>query len=193
VLTSPFTGGWLGDFGWYGGSGNPPLGNVTLHDPWSFYYYFIPYVEDTLLFTASFSLMVLLPMAVGAVFLIPLLRKSVRNAFVPSLFLYITGMLTMTSGIFRGLAEAIAVQFGQKEIQFGITIETVADFLGYPMANMTVLLPIMLLLFVIFAAVGWRLAGVHYPGNRTARKVVLLYITATYWLSFLSMLIFAWV
>ncbi|MHA2068098.1 MAG: hypothetical protein ACXABY_27370 [Candidatus Thorarchaeota archaeon] len=192
VLDTVFTGGWKGDFSWYGSGGNPPSGNVTLHDPWTFYYFLIPLADSPLFFTVVFTFMIIFPIAIGVVFLIPLLHRYFREAFAPSMFMYTTGMLTVTSGIFRGFAEAYALEFGSKMIQFGMVIESAADFQGVSMTAIMILFPIILVLFFVFAGMGWKIASTHFPDSKTSQRLLILYIASTYWLSLLSTLVFAW-
>lgn len=189
VIVTPFTGGWLGDFPWYGSFGLPPIGVGTFHDTWSWLFFVASGTDNPGFVSGIFPDMLIIPMLYGLIFLLPFVRRSFREAFVPSLFLFTTGMLTITSSVFRCFARAVSLEFYSGSIQFGTYAVTQADMYGLTMEMIVILVPVILVLFLIFLPMGWKLAKTHYPNNTKARNLFLIFTIGTYWISFFSIIL----
>ena len=189
VIETPFSGGWLGSFPWYGSGGLPPSGLDIFHDPWSWLYFVAALADNPEFVTGIFPDVLVVPVIVSLIFLLPLIRKTFRESFVPSLILLMSGMLTMSSSIFRCFAQALSIEFGSGSIQFGLLVITQMDLDGLALLMMQILIPFILLMFLLFLLLGWKLAKIHYPEKKLSRQLFLLFTVGSYWLSLFSIII----
>jgi hypothetical protein len=190
VINTPFSGGWYGSLPWYGHSLLPPLGSDTFHDVWSWVFFTSAITDNPDFIPSFFPGYTLTTMVIGASFLVPLLHRSFRESFVPSLFLFNTGMLTITSSLFSCFARAWQIQFGSISIRFGLFEVSAEEFGDLPMQVVSTYFPVISILFLAFLGLGWLLGRVHYREQKKSHILFVLYIAATYWLSlFFTMLL----
>ncbi len=186
-IDTPFTGTWYGSFPWYGGDGFPLTD--THENPWSWFFFIAALTDNPDFVSTMFPIMLLIPVLVSLVFLAPLAFKSLRVAFVPSLVLFVTGMVTMTSSIFRCFAEVFSLEFGSASILSGIFEVTRIELQGLTTSVILVLVPIIILLFVVFLLLGRKFSTIHQNENNISRNKLLLFIMCTYWMNLLSIII----
>jgi len=183
VLNNPFSGGWLGTFPWYGSGGLPSMNIDTYHEPWDWLYFLAPTTDNPDFVATAFPVYLIIPVLMGLVYLIPLARKSIRESYLPSLLLSISGMLSMVYGIFNCFAISQYLLDPTSTITFGYYSVTGASMNGLPLSMMQFLIPTLIGFFLIFIVLGKKLGGIHYPENQKAQRLFMLFVTLTYWLS----------
>ncbi|MFW9800727.1 MAG: hypothetical protein ACFFD9_09840 [Candidatus Thorarchaeota archaeon] len=191
VFLNPFDAGWLGSLPWYGSIPLPPANSAVLHDPWSWAFFTDTYTDNPVFFELRILQMLLATTIAGIVFLLPLGSRTVRESFVPSLFYFTTTMLIMTRAVFGCFAQAVSLGLGGS-IQYGIMVVTASQFSDFNLLAVILIgIPLLLALFAGFLRLGRRLWQIHYPGDQRSRSWFTLYVSASYWLSLLLMVILA--
>ena len=186
VFQSPFIAGWIGSMPWYG-SFPLPLGWRTYHESWD-WIFFTAAVTDNPDFMGNTALaMALLSFLVGSVFLAPLISKKIRKSFMSSLFFFVTGMAVFTKTVLGFLAHALALFYGNAQLQIGVVIVTGTMI---PDLNEMVTwgLAFAAGLYLLFSALGWNLWQQHYT-DRKSRLWFMGFISMSYWLGFILMLL----
>ncbi len=189
AFLNPFDAGWVGSLPWYGAIPLPPAYAPIYHDPWSWTYFTDSFTDNPVFFESVVLSMLGMTFIVGVVFLLPLGLRTVRNAFLPSLFYFTTSMLTMSRAIFGVFAQGLSLEIGGS-VQYGIMVVSGIDFPGLDLLQLVaVAMPIILTLFVVFLFIGRRIWQIHYPGKHQSRRWFTLCITVSYWLSLLLMMV----
>lgn len=189
VFLNPFDAGWIGSLPWYGAIPLPPANAPIFHDPWSWIYFTDSFTDNPVFFESVVLSMLRMSIIVGVVFLLPLGLRTVRESFIPSLFYFTTSMLIMSRAIFGVFTQGLSLGLGCS-IQYGIMVVTGIDFPGLNLLQLVALvMPIILGLYVVFLFIGRRLWRTHYPGDSQSRRWFTLYVSVTYWLSLLLMMV----
>lgn len=86
----------------------------------------------------------------GLLILVPLLFRAIRKSFLPSMFFFFTGMLTLTRGMLTCLSQALKLEFGSDSITYGVQTITKKDLV--PITNLldSFVLPLFLILIILF-------------------------------------------
>lgn len=191
AFLNPFDAGWVGSLPWYGAIPLPPAYAPIYHDPWSWAFFTDTITDNPIFFESRVQVMLLLTIIIGFVFLLPLGVRTVRESFVPSLFYFTTSMLIMSRAIFGLFAQGLSLGLGGS-IQYGIMVVTGINFPGLDLLQLVaVIMPIILALFAVFLFIGRRLWQIHYPDDRQSRRWFTLYVSISYWLSLLLMMVMA--
>lgn len=179
VFQSPFTAGWIGTMPWYGQL-PLPVGWGTYHESWSWIFATVAFTDNRYFLQTTVTALLLISFLVGLVFLAPLAFKGIRHSFIPSLFFFMTGMMTFTKAAIGCLAQALALLFGNAQIQIGILTIT-GDMIPSLIEVIAIGFPVILVLFVMFVGLGRKLWRVHYPDS-SSRNWFMVYITLSFWL-----------
>jgi hypothetical protein len=186
-INDPFYGGWKGFLPWYGIFVFPALEANTFHEPWNWRFFTTAISTNPEFFGDSFARMLVATLVIGAIFLLPLLLKTVRGAFVPSLFFYLTGMLIIAKSSFACLGESLRILIGGESITYGLITVTSAtgDLSSYMMMAIGVCVPIIVAMFLIFLKSGQKLWAVHYDDSSGTMRWFLISVTMAFWGSLL--------
>lgn len=191
AFLNPFDAGWVGSLPWYGSIPLPPMNAPIYHDPWSWAFFTDTITDNPIFFESRVQVMLLLTILVGFVFLLPLGSRTVRESFVPSLFYFTASMLIMSRAIFGLFAQGLSLGLGGS-IQYGIMVVTGINFPGLNLLELVVVvMPIILVLYAVFLFIGRRLWQIHYPGDSQSRRWFTIYVSISYWLSLLLMMVVA--
>ncbi|MHA2245620.1 MAG: hypothetical protein ACXADY_11705, partial [Candidatus Hodarchaeales archaeon] len=148
VLYSPFSGGWMGFFPWYGSFPYPPMNLDTFHEIWSWIFFTSTITDNPAFLTDTVWMILVGSVLSGLLFLIPLLFGVIRKSFLPSMFFFSTGMLTTTRGVFSCFSQAFRLEFASGSVTYGIgtitkkNLEPVTDLLD------SFVLPLLLVILV---------------------------------------------
>ncbi len=190
VITTPFSGGWTGTFPWYGFSFWPPAYPEVYHETWNWVYHTTALVTGNDYFFQGISQdLFILPLIVGIVFLIPLARKSVREAFLPSILHFHVAMLTIMSTVFNCFSEAFKLEILSNTITFGNYVVGAADLNGLPASVISTLVPVLLVAFMAFFGLSYKLAETHYSTSTRGKWLFVANTSILYWLSFIMVIL----
>jgi len=191
AFLNPFDAGWVGSLPWYGAIPLPPANAPIFHDPWSWAFFTDTITDNPIFFESRLQGMLLMTIIVGFVFLLPIGIRTVRESFVPSLFYFTASMLIMSRAIFGLFAQGLSLGLGGS-IQYGIMVVTGINFPGLDLLQLVaVVMPIILALYAVFLFIGRKLWQIHYPGNHQSRRWFTLYVSISFWLSLLLMMVMA--
>lgn len=182
VIEDLFRGGWIGSLPWYGYMPFPLSGSEIYHETWSWIFFTSIITDNPSFFNTFASSVMQFSLLMGLLFLIPLISRSIRQAFLPSLFLFTTGMATMTRGIFNCFAQAWRIAYLDETIQFGLLELGGSHEFGVPtIAIMSALLPYMIAFSLLFVIIGYKLSKGYYPNNKRFTYMFVLYVILSYW------------
>jgi len=186
IFESPFNGGWSGSFAWYGQTFLPPAGADIYHETWSWIFFSASLTDDTTFFIGATRSILIFNMIFGLIFLLPLANKSIRKSFLPSLFLFFTGMSVITRGLFGCFGQAWSLEFGDSYLRYGIVIATRGQLMmTTELTLITFLLPVIVIIYGVFLLLGRNLWRIHYPENKQSVRWLLIFMTLHYWISLL--------
>ena len=183
LLNTPFSGGWLGTFPWYGNDLLPPLTVDTFHETWDWVYFLIPVSDNPNLAATLIPFLLIMPMVMGLIYLIPLARRSIRESYLPSLLLFNFGMLTVMYGMFNCFAVSLYLLDPLASITYGLYTVSAASMSGIPALMVPILTLAFLGFFLIFMVLGRKLGRIHYPESQKAQRFFMMFVALTYWLS----------
>lgn len=183
VFTTPFSGGWLGTFPWYGYGLWPPSHLDIYHEPWSWVYHTAALAGDPSFFLGIADELLVIPIIVGVIFLLPLARRSVRTAFLPSIVHLHISLLVLVGGLFNCFAQAFRLDILGETLVFGLYEVNTCDLNGLPSLMILSILPILLLIFLSFLGMSYKIGKGHYPVSRRSKVLFALNTTVLYWLS----------
>jgi hypothetical protein len=186
VIYSPFLGGWLGSLPWYGQIPFPPLNSNIFHEPWNWRFFTLAFVDNPGFFPSTFAEMTQTSLMIGVIFLFPLILKSVRKSFVPSLFYLTSGMLIMTRSVFAGFGQAFRLLYFGETITYGIGNVTIAmeQIQSHVWNSIAWNLILTIGFFVVFLLMSYKLSKSFFPENHGVRKWFIVSIVAIFWISF---------
>ncbi|MFX0063022.1 MAG: hypothetical protein ACFFC7_12660 [Candidatus Hermodarchaeota archaeon] len=183
VIDTPFSGGWYGSFPWYGQFPFPPINLDIFHRPWSWVLFMNGISDNPQFFMDHFVGVIFRAFLFGLIFLLPLGIRAIRESFIPSLFFFTTSMFTISRAFLGCFSQAWNLEFGAAIIQIGHW--TITKGMGQ-IPEMTIilgLLPFIVVIYGVFIFLGNKLWRIHYPDNQISRLWFFGYITVSYWLS----------
>ncbi|MHA2345451.1 MAG: hypothetical protein ACXACP_01905 [Candidatus Hodarchaeales archaeon] len=184
VFNSPFRGGWMGFFPWYGDFPLPPINLDSFHETWTWIFFTATGTDNPAFLDTVVWLILLGSFVSGLLFLIPLLFGVIRKSFLPSMFFFFTGMLTLTRGLFTCFSQAFKLEFASGSVTYGIqtitkeNLESVTDLFG---SFVLPLLLVVLIFFVVFIHLGRKLWKQHYPNHQFSHNWFMFFITLSFW------------
>ena len=201
IIESPFSAGFAGFQIWYDMYPNPILFEQYYHRTWEWIFYtsglynnlfpnmqyeFFGQPVNTMVYTYS-SLIMVFTIIVGAIFLLQLLWKNIRETFYASLFFFEAGMIIGTKGVFSCFAQAWQIEVNGKLLQYGayvISRSTIAAewaILG--------LLPIIFGLYFLFLWIGKKIWQTHYSQTKSiSKKSFLIFVSINYFVALIILL-----
>ena len=202
VIESPFSSGFRGFQIWYDTYPNPILESDYFHRTWEwiFYtsalysnlfenmqYHFFGSEIHGILYAFS-TLLIVVTLLIGGIFLSQLSWKPIRKSFLASLFFFETGMIISTKGIFSCFATAWRIEVNGLSLQYGafiISRTTIAAqwiILG--------LLPIIVGLLFLFLWIGKKIWQIHYSETKSISKRTFLITVGINYFAALLILLF---
>ncbi|NHJ38678.1 MAG: hypothetical protein FK731_01505 [Asgard group archaeon] len=201
VIESPFSSGFRGYSTWYGMYPNPILPTNYFQRTWEWIFYtsglynnLFPNMQygffgdpvNTLVYGFS-SLIIVITLIIGGLFLLQLAWKGIRKSFLASLFFFEAGMIIGTKGIFSCFATAWQIEVNGELLQYGayiISRTTVAAqwvILGF--------LPAIIGLYFLFLWIGKKIWHIHYFENPSlSKKTFLISVSINYFAALLILL-----
>jgi len=171
VMTTPFSGGWSGTFPWYGYGLWPPAYLEVYHEPWNWVFHTSALTDNPDFFSSMAVDIIFVPVIVGAILLIPLARRSVREAFLPSILHLHVSMMIMMSSIFNCFAEAFKLVILSYSITYGQYTIDATDLNGLPSTILLTLIPVLLVMFVLFVGISYSLARTQYSTSVKGKRI----------------------
>ncbi len=186
ALESPFLGGWIGSFEWYGQSFLPPANANIFHETWSWIFFSAGLTTDTTFFFGAVRSVLVFTFIFSLLFLLPLAKRSIRQSVIPSLFFFCTGMAIATRGIFGLFGQALNLEFAHELLRYGVVVVSSGQLLvTSEFAIISILTPVVIALFIVFFIGARKLWMVHYPHKHSALNWFSVYIALQYWISLL--------
>jgi len=190
VIDSPFSGAWYGTLPWYGQKFLPTEGAEIFHETWSWIFFSAGITDDASFFLGATQLVVITTMLLGLLFLIPLGVKSIRESFFTSLYLFNTGMLVTTRGVFGCFSQAWNLEFNNNYLIYGIRIVTGGQLqVTTELSVIATMLVAIFGFYFIFLYIGGKLGRVYFFEKKGAKMMFMLFISLSYWLSLLGIMI----
>jgi len=172
IFLSPFNVAWNGTLPW--------MGVITYHETWSWIFFTAAFTDNPNFLSLMIEFMTLISIGVGLVFLAPLAIKRIRQSFIPSLFFFMTGMSIFTKAAISWFAYAIALAFGNVELEY-VTLTATASMIPNLSTVIAIGFPIVLAMFALFILLGRKLWKLHYVDTKS-RRGFMVYITLSFWL-----------
>ncbi|MGY5856301.1 MAG: hypothetical protein RTS72_06850 [Candidatus Thorarchaeota archaeon] len=172
IFQSPFRVEWLGSLPW--------MGVNTYHETWSWIFFTAAFTDNPNFLGTLIATLTLLSIGVGLVFLAPLAIKRIRQSFLPSMFFFLTGMTIFSKAATSCFAYAIALAFGNVELEY-VTLAATGSMITGLSNVIIVIFPIVLTMFALFIVIGRRLWRVHYTDSKS-RTWFMVYLTLSFWL-----------
>jgi len=201
IIESPFSSGFTGFQIWYAMYPNPILFEQYFHRTWEWIFYtsglynnlfpnmqyeFFGQPVNTMVYTYS-SLIMVFTIIIGAIFLLQLLWRNIRESFFASLFFFEAGMIIGTKGVFSCFAQAWQIEVNGNLLQYGafvISKTTIAAewaILG--------LLPIIFGLYFLFLWIGKKIWQIHYSQTKSiSKKTFLIFVSINYFIALITLL-----
>ncbi|MHA1907460.1 MAG: hypothetical protein ACW98Y_09220 [Candidatus Thorarchaeota archaeon] len=184
VFATPFSGGWSGTFPWYGYGLWPLPYPETYHEPWNWVFHTTALVTGNPNFFQNIAVdLILIPVIFGIILLIPLVRRSVREAFLPSLLHLHVSMLLFASTLFNCFAEAFKLAILASPITIGQYQTSAEDLNGLPLQILVTLLPVLIVVFLVYLGISYKLAQTHYGDSTKGMWLFVANTSVLYWLS----------
>ncbi|MCK5239584.1 MAG: hypothetical protein KAR33_08565 [Candidatus Thorarchaeota archaeon] len=186
AFLDPFNAGWTGSLPWYGYLPLPLSEVDTYHDTWEWIYFTGVLWNNPDFFNNMLNEVIVFNFFMGLVFLLPLLYGPIRRSFLPSLYLFTTGMFVASTALLRCFAQVLTLGYMGGTIQYGLLDLSLAnvDPEAVPII-VSALAPYVLLFAVIFPLLGYKMWRGLYPDNRKSAVLFALYILGSYFLTFL--------
>jgi hypothetical protein len=201
IIESPFSGGFTGFATWYGTYPNPIPPTNYFQRTWEWIFYtsglynnFFPNMQEDFFggsvntMTLGFSsLMIVFTLLIGAIFLLQLLWKDIRQSFLASLFFFEAGMIISTKSIFSCFATAWRIEVNGTILQYGAHAISRSTFVGEWV--ILGLLPVIAGLYFLFLWIGKKVWQIHYNETKAiSKKTFLISVSATYFLALFILL-----
>ncbi|MHA3964827.1 MAG: hypothetical protein AM325_014960 [Candidatus Thorarchaeota archaeon SMTZ1-45] len=174
IFLSPFNVAWIGTLPW--------MGVVTYHETWSWIFFTAAFTDNPYFLSTIIGFMTLISIGVGLVFLAPLAIKRIRQAFLSSMFFFMTGMSIFTKAAISWFSYAIALYFGNLELEY-VTLTANGSMIPDLSSVIVIGFAIVLVMFGLFIMLGRKLWQQHYTDAKS-RKWFTAYITLSFWLVF---------
>ncbi|MFW9870456.1 MAG: hypothetical protein ACFFEL_12595 [Candidatus Thorarchaeota archaeon] len=184
AFMSIFNAGWIGALPWYGHLPAPSILG-TYHDSWGWIFFTSAITDNPNFFTTMVFILLLMSFASGLVFMAPLISKTIRESFLPSMFFYMTSLLVFTKAAIGASAQVLSLLLGGS-IRYGLWTIT-GEMIPRLYEGLLYGLPILLAMFSLFMFLGRKLWQVHYSDLKSKRWFM-VFVTLIFWLSlFISM------
>ncbi len=174
MFESAFSAGWIGSLPW--------MGVNAYHETWSWIFFTAAFTDNPIFLSTVIYFLSQVSIVVGIVFLLPLSIKRIRHSFFPSMFFFTTGMTIFTKTSLSCLAYAVALAFGNAELDY-ITLTANGSMIPGLSNIIAVLLPIVLVMLTFFLILGRNLWRVYYSDKRSSAWFM-VYIILSFCLGF---------
>jgi len=179
VFQSLFNAGWIGSLPWFG---------VTdYHGTWAWIFFTAGITDNPGFLRGVLEILVIISLVVGCVFLAPLVIKSIRQSFVPSMFFFMTGMTIFTKTAVGYFAGALKLLYSSLEFQYTNIVVTSNMIPNYTWVLTSCVLMIVPM-FALFVILGRKLWKVHYTDSRS-RAWFTAYISLSFWIGLILMVV----
>lgn len=173
IFQAPYIAGWFGALPW--------SGLMMYHETWNWIFFTAAFTDNPAFLSTIIIVLMLISIGIGSVYLVPLAIKRIRHSFLSSLFFFMTGMMIFTKTAISCLGYALALAFGNAELQYSTMAATGSLIPG--LSNViAVCIPIVLTMFAVFIMLGRKLWQSHYTDSKS-RKWFMLYLTLSFWIS----------
>ena len=172
----------MGSLPWYTSIAHPLGGFDVYHDVWEWVYFTGAFTDNHAFFPDNLVSMILITSIIGLLILLPLKSKRVRETYTFSLFYLVTSMLVITRSFFSCFAQAWNLQFNGAVIQFGLIVVN-GNMTPFTNEVFILTIPFIILFYVLFMGIGWKLSRTHYSENTSYRRWFLVFLTLVYWMS----------
>jgi len=192
VFNSPFSGGWMGFFPWYGNFPLPPKNLDSFHETWSWIFFTTTNTDNPAFLDTTVWVILLGSFLSGLLFLIPLVFSVIRKSFLPSIFFFSTGMLITMKSIFSCFSQSFRLELASGSITYGIQTITKENLVNITNLLESFILPllfIMLIMFGFFILLGRKIWRHHYPNHKFSHYWFMLYITLSFWGSLVILIV----
>lgn len=186
VFLDPYNAGWLGTLPWYGSYPLPLSGEIVYHDTWEWIYFTGIISDNPGFFNSIANNIILFTYGMSLLFLLPLIIPHIRRSFLPSLFLFTSGMYVASTALLRCFAQVIKLGYLGETIRYGFYELSYADV--DPTAVPAIIYaigPYVVMLAVIFTILGYKLWRGFYPEARRSAVWFAVYVLGSYFLTFL--------
>ncbi|MFX1485139.1 MAG: hypothetical protein ACFFCP_18315 [Promethearchaeota archaeon] len=184
AFMSIFNAGWIGVLPWYGQLPAPSILG-TYHDSWGWIFFTSAFTDNPDFFTTMVFILLLISIVSGLVFMAPLISKTIRNSFLPSMFFYITSLLIFTKAAIGASAQVLSLLLGGS-IRYGLWTVT-GNMIPRLYEGLLYGFPILLAMFGLFIFIGRKLWHLHYSDLKSKRWFM-VFVSLIFWLSlFISM------
>lgn len=156
VFQSPFSAGWIGSLPWFG--------RIMYHETWNWVYFTAAFTDNPDFLGTLNVFLTLFSIGVGIVFLAPLVSKTIRHSFLPSMSFFTIGMAIFTKASVSSLAYAIALASLNVELEY-LTIVATGSMIPGLWTAIAMQFLIVLSLFAFFVLLGRRLWRIYYPDS----------------------------
>ncbi len=174
MFESAFNAGWIGSLPW--------MGVNVYHETWSWIFFTAAFTDNPIFLSTVIYFQSQVSIVVGVVFLLPLSIKRIRHSFFPSMFFFTTGMTIFAKASMSCLAYAVALAFGNAELEY-ITLTANGSMIPGLSNVIAVLLPIVLVMLTFFLILGRKLWSVYYSDKRSSAWFM-VYIVLSFCLGF---------
>ncbi|MFW9849717.1 MAG: hypothetical protein ACFFF4_11280 [Candidatus Thorarchaeota archaeon] len=186
AFLDPYNAGWLGSLPWYGSFPLPLSGEVVYHDTWEWIYFTGILWDNPVFFDSILNEVILFSFGMSLLFLLPLIVPHIRRSFLPSLFLFVSGMYVASTALIRCFAQVIDLGYLGDTITYGLYEQSIigVDPSAVP-SIIAALLPYVVFFAVLFPLLGYKLWRGFYPENRRSAVWFAIYILGSLVLTFL--------
>ncbi|MFW9926527.1 MAG: hypothetical protein ACFFDM_07130 [Candidatus Thorarchaeota archaeon] len=179
AFMSIFNAGWIGALPWYGQLPAPSILG-TYHDSWGWIFFTSAFTDNPNFFTSMVFILLLISIASGFLFMTPLISKTIRHSFLPSMFFYITGLLVFTKSAIGATAQVLSLLSGGL-IRYGLWTVT-GNIIPRLYEGLLYGTPILLAMFGLFIFLGRKLWQVYYSDMKSKRWFM-VFVTLVFLLS----------
>ena len=201
VIETPFSAGFRGYATWYGMYPNPILEVEYFHRSWEWIFYtsglynkqfpnmqylFFEDPVNSLVYGFS-SMIIVVTLIIGGLFLLQLLWKGIRQSFFASLFFLEAGMIIGTKGLFSCFATAWQIEVNGKILQYGAFIVSRTTIAAQWV--IVGLLPAIIGFYFLFLWIGKKIWQIHYFETKSiSKRTFLISLSVNYYLALLILL-----
>ena len=175
IFPSLFNAGWVGSLPWFG--------VIGYHGTWDWIFFTAGITDNPGFLSAIVTTLIMFSAGVGCVYLAPLAIRSIRQSFIPAMFLFMTGMAIFTKATIGYFAGALRLLFSTIEFPYTSIIVTGSMIPNYS-GVITGCIMLSLTLFAFFVVLGRRLWKVYYEDIRS-RNWFTVYIALSFWIGLL--------
>ena len=187
-LDDPFHGRWFGSLPWYGGYPMPLLGQDVPHETWE-WILFVGIAWNNLVFLEGRIVDININLMIMSLFfLLPLLLRPVRESFIPSILLFVSGTLIALRGIFGLFVKTISILYFATYLEMGDMSYGLLEMGAESFIQIIVTsLSLILVGLVLFTVLGTRFWKSHFNETEISTKWFALFHILVYLSSLLLM------